>query len=234
MPSPRLKRLAAWLRSSTRLKEDGGRAWPQVVDSPTATQTRHEVCSHGWRMGWWHGLDKQHQLWHSTTGKINVTNLSRNVSSTFVGHKEKILRNEKCPRTGGKKKDKMAQFMKSWSDVRKPPQTLADSLKTRPPQETTLGNQLQSWLHTTIRDTHYTLTANSTPMKTPRPKLPSVFHFLKLSVITNEDLWHAIFIRNIARIANAVQVTLWLSVNHLNRCLCSHCSHCLLVSTSVY
>ena len=39
---------------------------------------------------------------------------------------------------------------------------------------------------------------------------------------------------NIARIANAVQVTLWLSVNHLNRCLCSHCSQCLLVSTSVY
>ena len=42
---------------------------------------------------------------------------------------------------------------------------------------------------------------------------------------------------NIARIANVVQVTLWLSVNYLNRCLCSHCSHCsqcLLVSTSVY
>ena len=41
---------------------------------------------------------------------------------------------------------------------------------------------------------------------------------------------------NIARIANAVQVTLWLSVNHLNRYLCNHCSHCsqcLLVSTSV-
>ena len=41
----------------------------------------------------------------------------------------------------------------------------------------------------------------------------------------------------IARIANAVQITLWLSVNHLNRCLCSHCSHwsqCLLVSTRVY
>ena len=159
MPSPRLKRLAAWLRSSTRLGEDGGRAWPQVVDSPTATQTRHEVCSHGWRMGWWHGLDKQHQLWHSTTGKINVTNLSRNVSFTFVGHKEKILRNEKCPRTGGKKKDKMAQFMKSWSDIRKPPQTLADSLKTRPPQETTLGNQLQSWLHT-LYNQRYTLHAD--------------------------------------------------------------------------
>ena len=46
--------------------------------------------------------------------------------------------------------------------------------------------------------------------------------------------------KNIARIANAVQVTLWLSVNHLNRCFCSQCSHCshcsqcLLVSTSVY
>ena len=158
MPSPRLKRLAAWLRSSTRLGEDGGRAWPQVVDSPTATQTRHEVCSHGWRMGWWHGLDKQHQLWHSTTGKINVTNLSRNVSSTFFGHKEKILRNEKCPRTGGTK-DKMVQFMKSWRDVRKPPQTLADSLKTRPPQETTLGNQLQSWLHT-LYNQRYTLHAD--------------------------------------------------------------------------
>ena len=45
---------------------------------------------------------------------------------------------------------------------------------------------------------------------------------------------------NTARIANAVQVTLWLSVKHLNRYLCSHCSHCsncsqcLLVSTSVY
>ena len=159
MPSPRFKRLAACLRSSRRLGEDGGRAWPQVVDSPTATQTRHEVCSHGWRMGWWHGLDKQHQLWHSTTGKINVTNFSRNVSSTFVGHKEKILRNEKCPRTSGKKKDKMAQFMKSWSDVRKPPETLADSLKTRPPQETTLGNQLQSWLHT-LYNQRYTLHAD--------------------------------------------------------------------------
>ena len=156
MPSPRLKRLAAWLRSSTRLGEDGGRAWPQVVDSPTATQTRHEVCSHGWRMGWWHGLDKQHQLWHSATGTINVTNFSRNVSSTFFAHKEKILRNEKCPRAGGKKKDKMAQFMKLWSDVRKPPETLADSLKTRPPQETTLGNQLQSWLHT-LYNQRYTL-----------------------------------------------------------------------------
>ena len=47
----------------------------------------------------------------------------------------------------------------------------------------------------------------------------------------------ALSTQNIARIANAVQVTLWLSVNHLNRCLCSHCSHfsqCLLVSTSVY
>ena len=32
--------------------------------------------------------------------------------------------------------------------------------------------------------------------------------------------------QNTARIANAVQVTLWLSVSHLNRCLCSHCSHC--------
>ena len=31
---------------------------------------------------------------------------------------------------------------------------------------------------------------------------------------------------NIARIVNAVQVTLWLSVNYPNRCLCSHCSHC--------
>ena len=40
-------------------------------------------------------------------------------------------------------------------------------------------------------------------------------------------------LKNTARIANAVQVTLWLSVNHLNRCLCSHCSQCLLVSTSV-
>ena len=42
---------------------------------------------------------------------------------------------------------------------------------------------------------------------------------------------------NIARIANAVHVTLWLSVKYLNRCLfshCSHCSQCLLVSTSVY
>ena len=156
MPSPRLKRLAAWLRSSTRLGEDGGRAWPQVVDSPTATQTRHEVCSHGWRMGWWHGLDKQHQLWHSTTGKINVTNFSRNVSSTFFVRKEKILWNEKCQTTGGKKKDKMVQFIKSWSDVRKPPQTLADSLKARPPQETTLGNQLQSWLHT-LYNQRYTL-----------------------------------------------------------------------------
>ena len=29
------------------------------------------------------------------------------------------------------------------------------------------------------------------------------------------------------------QVTLWLSVNHLNRCLCSHCSKCLLVSTNL-
>ena len=35
---------------------------------------------------------------------------------------------------------------------------------------------------------------------------------------------------NIARIANAVQVTLWLSVNYLKRC---HCSQCLLVSTRV-
>ena len=44
-------------------------------------------------------------------------------------------------------------------------------------------------------------------------------------------------VKNIARIANAVQVTLWLSVNYLNRCLCSHCSlcsQCLLLSTSVY
>ena len=42
---------------------------------------------------------------------------------------------------------------------------------------------------------------------------------------------------NIARIVNAVQVTLWLLVNYLNRCLCSHCRHCsqcLLVSSSVY
>ena len=39
---------------------------------------------------------------------------------------------------------------------------------------------------------------------------------------------------NIARIANAVQVTIWLSVNHPNRCLCSHCSQLLLVCTSVY
>ena len=61
---------------------------------------------------------------------------------------------------------------------------------------------------------------------------------------------------NITRIANAVQVTLWLlysallcstllysvllcstllySALNLNRCLCSHCSQCLLVSTSVY
>ena len=42
------------------------------------------------------------------------------------------------------------------------------------------------------------------------------------------------YLKNIARIANAVQVTLWLSVNHLNRCLCSHCRQCLQVSTSVY
>ena len=28
-------------------------------------------------------------------------------------------------------------------------------------------------------------------------------------------------VKNIARIANAVQVTLWLSLHHLNRCLCS-------------
>ena len=56
--------------------------------------------------------------------------------------------------------------------------------------------------------------------------------------------------RNIARIANADQVTICLLVStsvykcllvstnlNLNRCLCSHCSHCsqcLLVSTSVY
>ena len=39
---------------------------------------------------------------------------------------------------------------------------------------------------------------------------------------------------NIARIANTVQVTLWLSVNYLNCCLFSHCSQYLLVSTSVY
>ena len=43
--------------------------------------------------------------------------------------------------------------------VRKPPQTLADSLKTRPPQETTLGNQLQSWLHT-LYNQRYTLHAD--------------------------------------------------------------------------
>ena len=52
----------------------------------------------------------------------------------------------------------------------------------------------------------------------------------------NENL-RPLLKKNIARIANAVQVTLWMSVNHLNRCLCSHCSHCsqcLLVSTSVY
>ena len=41
-------------------------------------------------------------------------------------------------------------------------------------------------------------------------------------------------LKNIARIANAVQVTLWLSVNYLDHCLCSHCSQCLLVSTSVF
>ena len=52
---------------------------------------------------------------------------------------------------------------------------------------------------------------------------------------------------NIARIANAVQVPICLLVStsvyqcllmstnlNLNRCLCSHCSQCLLVSTSVY
>ena len=156
MPSPRLKRLAAWLRSSTRLKEDGGRAWPQVVDSPTATQTRHEVCSHGWRMGWWHGLDKQHQLWHSTTGKIYVTNFSRNVSSTFAGHKEKILWNEpknrwQKERQNGPVHEVLKRYSKAPAE-----QTLADSLKTRPPQETTLGNQLQSWLHT-LYNQRYTL-----------------------------------------------------------------------------
>ena len=48
----------------------------------------------------------------------------------------------------------------------------------------------------------------------------------------------ALILKNIARIANAVQVTPWLSFNYLNRCLCSHWSHChcinILVSTSVY
>ena len=58
---------------------------------------------------------------------------------------------------------------------------------------------------------------------------------------TNKDLEE-----NIARIANADQVTICLLVStsvykcllvstnlNLNRCLCSHCSQCLLVSTSV-
>ena len=46
--------------------------------------------------------------------------------------------------------------------------------------------------------------------------------------------------QNIARIANAVQVTVCLLVStmstnlNLNRCLCSHCSQCPLVSTSVH
>ena len=59
--------------------------------------------------------------------------------------------------------------------------------------------------------------------------LKHIFHFCN-TVVPKYN-------KNIARIANADQVTLWLSVNHLNRCLCSHCSHCsqcLLVSTSVY
>ena len=63
----------------------------------------------------------------------------------------------------------------------------------------------------------------------PRPCPIVAFHFSSEQLQGVQE--------NIARIANAVQVTLWLSDNHLNRCLCSHCSHfsqCLLVSTIVY
>ena len=54
------------------------------------------------------------------------------------------------------------------------------------------------------------------------------FHFQKNP--SHESMHNVLFIWNIATIANAVQVTLWLSVNYPNRCLCSHCSHCSLKS----
>merc|ERR1712012_294261 len=56
-------------------------------------------------------------------------------------------------------------------------------------------------------------------------------HNLQFKVIAN-----LIVTKNIARIANAVQVTFCLLVStnlNLNRCLCSHCSQCLLVSTNL-
>ena len=75
--------------------------------------------------------------------------------------------------------------------------------------------------------------------------LPPTWMFCRLSLLSSllsrfaswSQKSPELLYKNIARIANAVQVTLWLSVNHLNRCLFSHfshCSQCLLVSTSVY
>ena len=68
----------------------------------------------------------------------------------------------------------------------------------------------------------------SVPFSTP----PSLCQFC---VSSSFRYFH--FYVNITKIANAVQVTICLLVStdlNLDRCLCSHCSQCLLVSTSVY
>ena len=107
-----------------------------------------------------------------------------------------------------------------------------------------------SWTHTTRVSHSFCWNAPLLPMQVPPPPQPplpnNVDDDLPALFIPNVPYISSVCGRyellnmsttvftNIARIANVVQVTLWLSVNYLNRCLCSHCSQCLLVYTSVY